>query len=412
MADLNWGLLQQGQGGNALVAGIEAGSQAKRQDRKDAAEEAAIASRGRVANALAKDDYAGATKEAAVSGNPELMSAVMQMSKANREALNYKMDKFGTVAMGLTQLPQEQWGAAFEAAKPTLKAAGFTDEELAKTPLTPEGLKSAISGALSLKDHLAQANADRTYNQQEGHFQIGEKDKALDRGQRAQIAADNNSVQIRGQDRAARDAAAGREVTMAGQRTNAEGRDLQNEKIRGEIADKTRSREGAGASFDVAIDTLKELRSHPGLEKTVGLSTPFLNDSIPLVGTLPGTDRADFEAKLNTFQAQTFLPQVQALKGAGALSDAEGAKLTAAVGALSPMMTEKAFRASLDKIEQQLTAARDRTVAANATIAPKPSATTAPKGATPVRIKNDADYAALKSGTPFVDPKGQIRVKP
>ena len=371
MGDLNWALLNDGADGNALVSGIQAGQQQRAYNRKAALEENALAGRQKVANALASGDNEGAMREAVSSGNVELVGSIAQMSKAQRDMLDRKMDKFGTFALGLKQLPQEQWGAAFEAAKPTLKAAGFTDEELAKTPLTPQGLDAAINGAMTLKDHLAQANSDRTYNQSESHFAAGQVDKQLDRQQRKEIADANNAVQIRGQNRAAADAAAGREVTLAGQRTNAEGRELQNEKIRGEIADKTRAREGAGASFDVAIDTLKELRNHPGLEKTVGLTTPFLNDTVPFVGTIPGTDRADFEAKLNTFQAQTFLPQVQALKGAGALSDAEGAKLTAAVGALNPNMSEKAFRASLDKIEQQLTAARDRAVATNATAAPR-----------------------------------------
>lgn len=45
---------------------------------------------------------------------------------------------------------------------------------------------------------------------------------------------------------------------------------------------------------------------------------------------------------------------VQSLKGMGALSDAEGKKLSDAVGALSPKMSEKAFRDSIGKIRNQL----------------------------------------------------------
>lgn len=41
-------------------------------------------------------------------------------------------------------------------------------------------------------------------------------------------------------------------------------------------------------------------------------------------------------------------------KGMGALSDAEGKKLSDAVGALSPKMSEKAFRDSIGKIRNQL----------------------------------------------------------
>ena len=45
---------------------------------------------------------------------------------------------------------------------------------------------------------------------------------------------------------------------------------------------------------------------------------------------------------------------VASLKGMGALSDAEGKKLSDAVGALSPKMSEDAFRDSIGKIRTQL----------------------------------------------------------
>ena len=44
----------------------------------------------------------------------------------------------------------------------------------------------------------------------------------------------------------------------------------------------------------------------------------------------------------------------------GALSDAEGKKLTAAVGALNPAMGEKAFRESIGRITTEMDAARAR----------------------------------------------------
>ncbi|MBJ2841008.1 acyltransferase, partial [Salmonella enterica subsp. enterica serovar Mbandaka] len=80
--------------------------------------------------------------------------------------------------------------------------------------------------------------------------------------------------------------------------------------------------------------------------KAVGIRSAF--------PTVPGSDAANFEARLDTFKAQTFLPMVQSLKGMGALSDAEGKKLSDAVGALSPKMSEKAFRESIGKIRNQL----------------------------------------------------------
>jgi hypothetical protein len=56
---------------------------------------------------------------------------------------------------------------------------------------------------------------------------------------------------------------------------------------------------------------------------------------------------------------------VSQLKGMGALSDAEGKKLTAAVGALNPAMGEQAFRASISRITKDMDAARGRLTGTN-----------------------------------------------
>lgn len=106
------------------------------------------------------------------------------------------------------------------------------------------------------------------------------------------------------------------------------------------------------ASFDTMLGTLDRLGKHPGLARSVGL--------VGALPTVPGSDSANFQAELNTFQSQAFLPMVAQLKGMGALSDAEGKKLTAAVGALDPKMGEKAFRESVKRITDDMEAARNR----------------------------------------------------
>lgn len=106
------------------------------------------------------------------------------------------------------------------------------------------------------------------------------------------------------------------------------------------------------ASFDTMIGTLDRIGKHPGLDRSVGVVGAF--------PTMPGSDSANFQAELETFQSQAFLPMVSQLKGMGALSNAEGAKLTAAVGALNPKMGEKAFRESVARIQGDMQAARDR----------------------------------------------------
>ena len=131
---------------------------------------------------------------------------------------------------------------------------------------------------------------------------------------------------------------------------------------------------GVVSSFDSALDTLDTIAKHPGKKAAVGFGGAQLS-------MIPGTDAAGFAAQLETFKAQTFLPQVQSLKGMGALSDAEGKKLTAAVGALSQSMKQSEFDAQVGKIKRDLEAARAR---AGSTMQNAPSA---PAPTTPVATK-------------------------
>jgi hypothetical protein len=119
------------------------------------------------------------------------------------------------------------------------------------------------------------------------------------------------------------------------------------------------------ASFDTMLGTLGRLKDHAGLSRSVGLPGAF--------PTMPGSDSANFQAELNTFQSQAFLPMVAQLKGMGALSDAEGKKLTAAVGALDPKMGEKAFRESVDRITSDMEDARARVSGQPRAAKPAPS---------------------------------------
>lgn len=154
--------------------------------------------------------------------------------------------------------------------------------------------------------------------------------------------------------------AANRSVTIRGQNlTDARGREaneLKAEENSIKRAEKKATddltKNSQVASFDTMLGTLDRLSTHKGLSRSVG----FMG-SLP---TRPGSESANFQAELNTFQSQAFLPMVAQLKGMGALSDAEGKKLTAAVGALDPTMGEEAFRASIGRIKADMEAARAR----------------------------------------------------
>ncbi|MCF7333803.1 DNA transfer protein [Escherichia coli] len=208
------------------------------------------------------------------------------------------------------------------------------------------------------------------------YFNVQDKmaGREIDRGRLAETIRSNQAgealtargqdIQIRGQNISAQNAALSREIQRAELQEKALDRQIARESNQLKLeelkqkqadvrqkadiarADRQAAAQGAIDTFSTALDSLNEIEKSPGLSKAVGIRSAF--------PTVPGSDAANFEARLDTFKAQTFLPMVQSLKGMGALSDAEGKKLSDAVGALSPKMSEKAFRDSIGKIRNQL----------------------------------------------------------
>ncbi|HFL5511754.1 TPA: phage DNA ejection protein [Escherichia coli] len=208
------------------------------------------------------------------------------------------------------------------------------------------------------------------------YFNVQDKmaGREIDRGRLAETIRSNQAgealtargqdIQIRGQNISAQNAALSREIQRAELQEKALDRQIARESNQLKLeelkqkqadvrqkadiarADRQAAAQGTVDTFSTALDSLNEIEQSPGLSKAVGIRSAF--------PTVPGSDAANFEARLDTFKAQTFLPMVQSLKGMGALSDAEGKKLSDAVGALSPKMSEKAFRDSIGKIRNQL----------------------------------------------------------
>jgi len=116
-------------------------------------------------------------------------------------------------------------------------------------------------------------------------------------------------------------------------------------------------------AFDRAFGTAQRLLKHKGFGAAVGsgFDPQSWGTFNPVTGkSLAGTDAANFNAELDAMKAQVFLPMVQSMKGMGALSNAEGQKLTDAIGALDTNMSEGAFRQSLGRIIGDLTAYKSR----------------------------------------------------
>ncbi len=184
--------------------------------------------------------------------------------------------------------------------------------------------------------------------------------KLAEFGYRQQNDAAQRAVQLRGQDMSrgnAMIAAQARPMTVSEQIKVAEFQQAQQ--------DKAQAKAGAADSFDMAMGTLSRLTTHKGMSAAVGLK----GFSGGLLGgvVVPGTEAANFITELEAFKSQMFLPMVLQLKGMGALSNAEGQKLTAAVGALDHSMTEAEFKASATRIMGDLQRARARVGGAPAT---------------------------------------------
>lgn len=128
-------------------------------------------------------------------------------------------------------------------------------------------------------------------------------------------------------------------------------------------------------AFDRAISSADRLMQHKGLPSAVGsgFDPAAIGKFNPLTGEpFAGTSAADFGAELEAMKSQVFLPMAQALKGMGALSEGEGKKLTDSIGALSPDMSEAAFKESMARIKTDLESYRARSAPEGATPPPAP----------------------------------------
>jgi hypothetical protein len=262
-----------------------------------------------------------------------------EQQKAQREAMKAKVEQqlqqfqvAGQIMNGVVD--QATWDRARQQT-----AQVFGPEAAAQLPeqYDPALIEQKRAQAMTVKDQLEQKWKAMEYTTPNANAKL-----------QAQTSNANNAATV---------ANSRQNAVMADERarefnaTKVEENKLKREQKQ-ETADMTKA--GQIASFDTMLGTLDRLSTHKGLERSVGLM-----GKLP---TMPGSDSANFQAELDTFQSQAFVPMVAQLKGMGALSDAEGRKLTQAVGALNPNMGEKAFRESIERIKTDMNAARARVV--------------------------------------------------
>lgn len=315
------------------------------------------------ANAWATGDPSGLFKFA--QENPAFVAQVQQaFSGLNEQQRNDMGDLAMKANVALSQGP-ESYSKFITDNKDRLNRVGANPDWMIQTGVqNPEQLSHMLTtmslGALG--PEKAFAVQDKMVGREIDRGRLAETIRSNQAGEALQQRGQD--ITVRGQNISAKNAELSREIQRAELQDKVLDRQIAREtnqikldelkqkqadvRQKAEIAraDRQAAAQGAVDTFSTALDSLNEIEQSPGLSKAVGIRSAF--------PTVPGSDAANFEARLDTFKAQTFLPMVQSLKGMGALSDAEGKKLSDAVGALSPKMSEKAFRESIGKIRNQL----------------------------------------------------------
>lgn len=146
---------------------------------------------------------------------------------------------------------------------------------------------------------------------------------------------------------------------------------LERDKLQAEIGqkqqEKLQSAQDASDSATMALDTIKQIKEHPGLGN-YGKSWMMQNlpSSLSEPGTkmrkimawFPGTQAKDLENLVGTLKSQNFLSAIQQMKssgngatGLGSLTEKEGAKLDSAVASLDLDQSLPQFMKNLNTIE-------------------------------------------------------------
>lgn len=127
-----------------------------------------------------------------------------------------------------------------------------------------------------------------------------------------------------------------------------EARTALDDKIRGKVADA----EASATSIDNSLNTIERIKGNKSLDDVLGA----------IEGRMPAVlsdEAANAIALIETLGSQAFLSQVANLKGMGALSNAEGEKLQAALTNLSRVQGEPQFRSNLDDAARLLKKGRE-----------------------------------------------------
>lgn len=108
----------------------------------------------------------------------------------------------------------------------------------------------------------------------------------------------------------------------------------------------------AQANADYMINLLDDLKKDPGLKDVVGLKG---KGAIPMYlginKAIPGTNAANFMARLEQIKGKQFLEAYQSLRGSGQISNVEGDKATKAISRMDSAQSEKEFLSAANELQ-------------------------------------------------------------
>lgn len=174
------------------------------------------------------------------------------------------------------------------------------------------------------------------------------------------------------------------------------------------------ARADVAAAFDLpaveeaaaqALSVIDQLIDHPGLQYVTGLAS-----KLP---TIPGTSQAAARALANQFEGIVYLNAYQQLKGGGHITEFEGQKAAQAKARIERAQNINDYRAALREYRQIIESGlrRARADANRGAAGSRGAQPPQGSGNQAVRVSSPAEAARLPSGTRFVTPDGEMRVK-
>lgn len=113
---------------------------------------------------------------------------------------------------------------------------------------------------------------------------------------------------------------------------------------------------GLGPAIDKAqsaLDTIEKVRNHPGRQYGVG--------ALGVLPAIPGTQQAGFVALNNQLKGSVFLDAYEQLKGAGAITEVEGAKAEQARARLDRAQNQQDYETALNDLASAIKKGIERT---------------------------------------------------